>query len=178
MERRIVEIFTGKVFKVPSHIVRLDHEATHGWQVRYGKPWKMFSDHTNDGSGARRSLAEAIDELAKRVKRLPAPTGLRTAVSVNKTSGLPVGISGPKLRQREGKGTAYCEFQVTFPVVGSKSKNTHVYIGTQNTVTKEKVEAALAKAIALRNKHVKKYQQASNQAIRLRAAALGVVRAA
>ena len=52
MEYRSRTIFSGQSLDVPKYIVRLDSRKTHGWQLRYGK-WKMFSDHSNDGSGAR-----------------------------------------------------------------------------------------------------------------------------
>ena len=43
MKTRDVVIFTGKKFKVPQGIQRIDHRATHGWQLRYGGT-KLFSD--------------------------------------------------------------------------------------------------------------------------------------
>ena len=55
MKTRDVVIFSGKKFKVPQCVQRIDHRYTQGWQVRYGGT-KMFSDGTNDGSGAKASL--------------------------------------------------------------------------------------------------------------------------
>jgi len=64
MGARTVTIFNVAVYQVPSHICRIDifgKNTTHGWQVRYVKPWKMFSDGTINGSGAAESLNKAIN---------------------------------------------------------------------------------------------------------------------
>src|SRR5262245_1586825 len=94
-------IFNGKKFKVPQGIQRIDTRATHGWQVRYGGT-KLFSDHTPDGSGAKASLEKATQELLKRIAKLPAPSLLQRRPSESKGNNLPVGISGPIVRQRKG----------------------------------------------------------------------------
>ena len=173
MKFRKRPIFTGEVFEVPQHIVRQDDKATHGWQLRYGK-FKLFSDHSNDGSGAAASLREATKELSKRIKRLPAPTRLRTDVMKNKKSGLPLGISGPIPRLRPGKNTAYYSFQVTVPIPGGRTANRSVYIGTENTMTPERFEMALAKAIALRDSQVRKAKLAHTRTKRELAVAAGL----
>ena len=36
MKFRTVTIFSGHVFEVPQSVQRIDHRATHGWQLRYG----------------------------------------------------------------------------------------------------------------------------------------------
>jgi len=177
MKFRKIKIFTGALFDVPSHIVRLDdHKGTHGWQVRYGQSWKLFSDHTPDGSGAEDALRKATAELAQRINNLAAPTGLRTEISNHKSSDLPAGISGPKKCLRKGRNTPYYEFQVTLPVFGQGSKNVHIYIGTDNTMNDERRQAALLKAMALREEYMKNYQKAATLAKHRQAAALGVVR--
>ena len=64
MKIREVVIFTGQKFSVPQGIQRIDHRATHGWQLRYGGT-KLFSDRTPDGSGADAALEAATKELLK-----------------------------------------------------------------------------------------------------------------
>ena len=59
MKTRDVVIFSGKRFKVPQCIQRIDHRYTHGWQVRYGGT-KMFSDGSNDGSEALAPLPSLL----------------------------------------------------------------------------------------------------------------------
>jgi hypothetical protein len=165
MKYREVVIFSGHRFRVPEHIQRLDSKNTRAWQLRYGK-WKTFSDHTTDGSGAATALAAAIEELHKRIDRLPAPTGLRQESSSSKNNALPVGISGPIARTRKGRRVAEYNFGVTIPRFEDKPTNKNVYIGTENTITDERFEVALAKAIDIRKKAEKAYQAAATRAKR------------
>ena len=165
MKYRKVVIFSGHIFQVPEHIRRTDTKRTRAWQLRYGK-WKTFSDHSTDGSGAEGSLALAIEELIKRIDRLPAPTGLKQGNSSSKSNDLPVGISGPISRTRKGRRVAEYNFGVTIPRFGDKPTNTNVYIGTENTFTDERYKEALAKAIAIRNKAERAFQTATTKAKR------------
>ena len=165
MEFRRREIFTGQAFDVPTHVVRLDSKKTHGWQLRYGK-WTLFSDHSNDGSGAESSLAAAAAELARRIAKLPAPNGVRSEARQGKANDMPVGISGPVTRRRAGHSALQYYLQVTFPVSRGKPTNTSVYIATENTLTPEKYQAALAKAVALRDTGVRKFKLAATRAKR------------
>ena len=165
MKYRKVEIFNGKTFRVPENVQRLDNGATHGWQLRYGRS-KLFSDHTDDGKGAKAALALAEAELLRRIDKLPAPTRLRRDVAANKSSDMPVGVSGPIARLRAGRNTTEYSFGVTIPRFGNKPTNRSVYIGTETTYTDERVESALAKAIELRNKAIRNYQSAMTRAKR------------
>ena len=165
MKTRVVEIFTGTRIRVPEHIQRIDSYHTHGWQLRYGKS-RMFSDHSSDGSGARAALKLAIDELRLRIARLPAPSGLRRAIGSNKSSKLPVGISGPIVRSRPGRNARDASFGVTLPRFGMKPTTRNVYIATENTYTIDKVKRALARAIELRRNAERAYQAAATRAKR------------
>ena len=149
MKTRDIVIFSGEQFAVPQCIQRIDHQSTHGWQVRYGGT-KLFSDHSQDGSGAAASLAAATKALLSRIAKLPAPSRLQRKPSGNKTSGLPVGISGPIVRQRATSRVRDCSFAVSLPTFGATPRGRSVYIGTENTYTVEKYQIALAKAIELR----------------------------
>lgn len=162
---RDVVIFSGHRFRVPEHVQRLDTHNTHAWQLRYGK-WKTYSDHTPDGSGARAALKLAVAELRERIDRLPAPTGLRRVPLATKSSGLPVGISGPVARTRSSRQTAEYNFAVTIPRFGRKPGNASVYIGTANTASGERYQAALAKAIEIRLRAERAYQMAATKAKR------------
>lgn len=165
MKYREVAIFSGHRFQVPEHIQRIDTRNTRAWQLRYGI-WKTFSDHTNDGSGAATALAAAIEELLKRIERLPAPTGLRRESNASKNNDLPVGISGPIARTRKGRRVAEYNFGVTIPRHGDKPTNKNVYIGTENTITDDRFEEALAKAVDIRKKAERAYQAAATRAKR------------
>jgi hypothetical protein len=174
MRFRTVKIFSGQTFEVPASIQRIDTRNTHGWQIRYGSKedrTKMESDHTNDGSGAARSLERAIAELHRRIKKLPAPTGLRTRPNAQKTSDLPTGISGPALRNGNSPGkTPYYCFQVSIPLPTGSNTTKSVYIGTVNTRNDEREAAALEKAIHIREQAVRKFELAATRAKRTDAA--------
>ena len=165
MKLRTIVIFTGEAFEVPQCIQRIDHRATHGWQLRYGGT-KLYSDHTTDGTGARGALEKATRELLKRIALLPAPSLLQRAPSVSKTSDLPVGISGPVLRVRRGGRTRDCSLSVLIPRFGDKPRRRTVYIGTENTYTSARFEAALAKAVLMRNEAEEAYEVATTRARR------------
>lgn len=165
MKFRVVTIFSGKRFRVPQSIQRIDHKATHGWQLRYGGT-KLYSDHSNDGSGAAAALKAAVAELRRRIEKLPAPTGLQKAASANKTSELPVGISGPLVRRRPGSALRESHFSVSLPRHGQTAQRRTVYIGTENTYTVERYWAALERAIELRRKAERAYQRDATRAMR------------
>lgn len=169
MKTRKVTIFSGHVFEVPQSIQRIDHRATHGWQLRYGGT-KLFSDGPPaDGSKAGESLAKATKELLRRINTLPAPSLLQRGPSSGKKSQLPVGISGPIVRQRRGSTLRDCSLAVLIPRFGDKPLRRSVYIGTENTYTLERYQHALDKAIALRAAAVAAYEKAATRERRAQA---------
>lgn len=162
MKTRDVVIYTGERFEVPQGIQRIDHRATHGWQLRYGGT-KLFSD---GGHGARASLDAATLELKRRIAKLPAPSRLQRQPSGHKSSDLPVGITGPIVRLRPGAHVRDSSLSVSLPRFGSTPRRLSVFIGTENTYTGERYLLALAKAIALREKAELAYQRAATRARR------------
>ncbi|WP_395703101.1 hypothetical protein [Aquabacterium sp.] len=168
--RDVVIPGTGEQFSVPQGIQRIDSPSTHGWQLRYRGETKLYSDREYGGSAE--SLSRATKELLRRIARLPAPSGLQRTPNTSKTSQMPVGISGPLLRVRTGGSARYAIFLVSIPRFGEKPRRASVYIGSETTYTPERYEAALAKAMALREKAEKAYQRAATQAKRADARAL------
>lgn len=165
MKFRDVVIFTGKRFKVPQGIQRIDHRATHGWQLRYGGT-KLYSDGTSDGSGAAASLQLATDELLKRIAKLPAPSRLQSVPSENKTSDLPVGISGPVVRLRTGSNVRECNLLVSLPRFGAVPRRSTIYIGNENTYTTQRYQRALERAIKMRADAEEAYRKEATRAKR------------
>ena len=162
---RDVVIFNGAPFKVPQCVQRIDTKSTHGWQVRcHGT--KMFSDHTRDGSGARAALKLATRELLSRIATNPAPVSLQRAPSANKSSSLPPGISGPIVREREGRKSRTASLSVLLPRFGEQARIRSIYIGSESTYTLTKFRAALAKAKALRAEAMATYEDAATKARR------------
>ena len=158
MKVRSVVIFSGETYEVPQSIQRIDHRATHGWQLRYGGT-KLYSDHSSDGSGAADVLAKATRELLKRIATMPAPTRLQRGPSQNKSSDLPVGITGPVVRTRAGGQVRDCSLAVLIPRFGQKPQRRSIYIGTENTYTVARFKAALTRAIEMRTEAVEAYER-------------------
>ena len=165
MKFRDVLIFSGQQFSVPQGIQRIDHRATHGWQLRYGGT-KLFSDHSADGSGALQALDAATKELLKRIAKLPAPVRLQRAPSENKSNDLPAGIFGPVVRQRSGSRVRDASLSVLVPRFGKTPLRRTVYIGTENTYTTERYQRALARALEIRATAEAEYQRAATRAKR------------
>lgn len=165
MKVRKIVIFNGKRFAVPQGIQRIDHRSTHGWQLRYGGT-RLFSDGTTDGSGARAALALAVAELHARIARLPAPSRLQVEPNENKTSTLPVGISGPLVRLRAGAKVRESSLSVSLPRYGQPPRRRSIYIGTENTYTIQRYRRAVVKAIELREAAELAYRQAATRAKR------------
>jgi hypothetical protein len=164
MKIRDVVIHTGRKFKVPSGIQRIDHKATHGWQLRYAGT-KFYSDGP-DPQGAANALALATKELLARIAKLPAPTRLQHEPSAGKKNGLPVGITGPVVRLREGSRVRSCSFAVSVPVFGGAPRRRSVYIGSENTYSPQRYREALAKAMQMRAQAEADYEQAATRAKR------------
>jgi hypothetical protein len=177
MRFRDVAIFTGDRYLVPQCIQRIDHRATHGWQLRYGGT-KLFSDHSNDGSGAEAALALATKELIRRIGSLEAPTTLQRGPSANKTSQLPPGISGPVVRERAGGRARDCSLAVLLPRFGEAPVRRSVYIATESTYTKAKLQAALKRAVAMRAEAEAAYRKGATRARRAEARELRALLAA
>jgi hypothetical protein len=165
MKIRKATIYTGEVFEVPQGIQRIDTYATHGWQVRYGGT-KLFSDLAAGGGDPARSLAMATKELLKRIAAMPAPTKLQPRPNVNKSTDLPVGISGPMMRLRKGSLVHDISLSVLEPLFGRKPRRRTIYVGTENTYTKQRFKAALLRAVTLRQGAEVKYQLAETRAKR------------
>jgi hypothetical protein len=150
---RWVKVYGARLL-VPPRIQRLDAHGLAGWQVRWGKPTKYFADGI---AGPSTALGAAVDELAKRYRRHPPPlpigTSLRIKPLAHKQNDLPPGISGPVLRYRKGRAP-YAEFKVSLPRAGRANAGTTVYIGTQRNWCAQRYDAALAKAVKLREEAV------------------------
>ena len=177
MRFRNVAIFNADRYLVPQCIQRIDHRATHGWQLRYGGT-KLFSDHSNDGSGAEAALALATKELIRRIGTMEAPTTLQSAPSANKSSHLPPGISGPVVRARAGGRARDCSLAVLLPRFGGLPDRRSVYVATERTYTQAKLKAALKRAVALRAEAEAAYRKAATRARRAEAKELKAMLAA
>lgn len=166
MKTREVTLANGETFTVPQGIQRLDSKSTKGWQVRYHGT-RYFPD---GDTGPAKSLKAATKELMKRIASLPAPVALKRAPSASKGSRLPAGISGPILESGRKTKRQSAVLSVLLPRFGSSNLVKKVHIGTPSTYTEARFEAALAKAMKMRELSVTKYEAEATKA-RRRAAA-------
>jgi len=156
LNTRPVRLYTDEVIEVPDYIQRLDSKKNRGWQLRYGK-WTYYSDG-KFGNNPREALNAALSELQKRIAQLDAPSHLRQRSSPRKSTSLPVGISGPVSYLHPKKTVPELNFLVTIPRFGKTPTTKKAYIGTERTVTDERIEKALAKALQIRALAEEKYK--------------------
>ena len=162
MKTREVTLAEGETFTVPQGIQRLDSKTTRGWQVRY-QGTKYFADGQD---GPRKSLELATRELLKRIASLPAPVALKRAPSPRKTSGLPVGISGPIVINKAGSERQAAVLSVLVPRFGQTNQVREIHIGTPATYTPARYRQAVAKAVQLRTESLAAYEAAATKARR------------
>lgn len=168
MRTREVTLATGERFTVPQGIQRLDSKTTRGWQVRY-QGTKYFADGKDE---PKKSLEAATRELLRRIASMPAPVALKRAPSPRKTSGLPVGISGPIVVRRAGSNRQSAVLSVLVPRFGQPNQIREIHIGTPTTYTKARYREALAKAMVLRQESLARYEAAATRARRKEATAM------
>jgi hypothetical protein len=84
---------------------------------------------------------------------------------------LPVGISGPIVRQRRGSALRDCSLAVLIPRFGQSPQRRSIYIGTENTYTPARFKAALKRAIEMRKEAVEAYEIATTRDKRAQARA-------
>ncbi len=166
MKTRTVTLASGESFSTPQGIQRLDSRSTRGWQVRY-QGTKYFPDGE---AGPEKALKSATKELLRRVAEMPAPAGLRRTVKASKTSGLPVGISGPLVVTKAGTSALSAILSIAVPQFEKPNLTRKVHIGTPNTYTKTRYKEALAKAIEIRELGIAQYEAAATKARRSDAA--------
>lgn len=162
MNFRTISLSGRKAMQVPQGIQRIDSKSTHGWQVRCAGT-KFFSD--GPAANPRDSLLRASKELLTRLATAPANVPLRQRVSPKKNSALPVGIFGPIVRNRPGRA-AVAELSVLLPQFGSSPKIKNIYIGSENTYSIDKYQAALAKSLELRAQATEQYERDAAKAQR------------
>lgn len=160
MNYRLTHLPDGTRFEVPQGVQRIDSNSTHGWQVRC-QGTKFFSD--GPAADARASLVKAAEELLHRLRDADAEQALRQTVSPRKGSELPVGLSGPIVRDRPGRART-AELSVVLPQFGRRPRIKSIYIASENTYSLDKFRIAVARGQALREEAAQAYQQDAEKA--------------
>lgn len=153
MKTRTITLPSGQRMRVPENIQRLDGRGLAGWQVRY-----CGTRYFSDGQGSTRaSLRLAMAELDLRVNKNPAPSRLKQRVKAGKLNAMPIGLSGPVVRKR--RGALQCRLLVNLPRFGDIPKRATIYLGTENTYTAKRLEAAVVKGLAMREAALSAYRR-------------------
>ena len=162
-------------FDVPRYIVRLDHTNEHGhlksagWQVRYERPSKYFSDSDacpgSEGRMKRGSPKESLQRARAylatiyRGERPP----LRIGDKANKKHR--TGVAGMRyVRKRHHQRNLWEYYVEVSHMPGIRSSPRRFYIGTENTFTQERLEIAWQRAYAFRIELVSRKRSAAARA--------------
>jgi hypothetical protein len=129
------------------YIVRIDMDSkrqTHGWQVRFKRPYVFLSD--SKYGGILKTYIEAMSYLASvyHFRYLKRPT------LENRNKAIPIGIRGVRLVKRKKKNRTHEELYAEVCPIKYGDSPKMIYIGTENTITAERKEAAVLKARRLR----------------------------
>lgn len=133
--------------QVPRYVVRIDingKRQTHGWQVRFNRPWVFFNDDNYGG------ILKAFKEVVMYLSSVYHYRYLKRPSLENKNKAIPIGTRGVRLVKRKKKNRTTEELYAE--VCGLKHGDVPrlLYIGTSNTATAERMEAVVAKARKLR----------------------------
>lgn len=152
----------GIVAEVPKYIKRIFSKRngkinTAGWQIAYirvdREPYNPFFSDLNNGP--YQSLEKAIDDLRRFLARTPNTrlSGLRieeTKQDINRT-----GISGVRLDWRFGRRSALYELKIEVRAGAyDPERAKSFYVGTEFSITQERLDAAMEKARLFRNEQI------------------------
>lgn len=141
-------------FHVPMYIVRCDSlktngSATHGWQVRYSGS-KFFSDSVYDArfKNPQSALDAATQYLAARFK------GRNTCIRMIplKSKKSPIKDVGIRLVSKKPRDRNVSEYYMEVTNMSNKLSPKRIYVGTDNTISEERIALALSRAREERSK--------------------------
>lgn len=151
----------SELFQVPQYIVRIDIDepgkaGTHGWQVRYHKPWTLISDTRNK---RRRTPQQSLDEAVRYLRSIYVGPRSRLRHSPTTRKENVLQEAGLRLVVRDRKDRNFAEAYVEAVPPTHDIPPKRVFVGTTNTVSLERLLAAVAKARVLRAAMVTEYLQ-------------------
>jgi hypothetical protein len=160
MKYRQTSLPDGTQLEVPQRVQRIDSDSTHGWQVRC-QGTKFFSD--GPGADPRASLVKAASELLSRMRDTSPESAMRQRNSPRKGSELPVGLSGPIVRERPGRARI-AELSVVLPQFGTRPRIKSIYIASENTYSLDKFMAAVERGRVMREEATQAYEREAEKA--------------
>lgn len=138
------------LFRVPERIVRIDQEdsqgpglaGTHGWQVRYTRPWRLFSDNKPVPG---RKLGSPLDSLRTATRYLEdcwrGPPA-RQLLPESEKKPVRTGVPGVRVVWRQREGSAMLECRVRVDDLQGRPLCA-IYVGTNRTTTLERLTDAV-----------------------------------
>lgn len=157
-----IETSDGLVVEVPKYVRRIFSKRNgkvnvKGWQIAYVRmDVDPFNPFFSDGdSGPYISLEKATDELRRFLSRTPntKQSGLR--LNETKQDLYRTGLSGVRLDWRFGRRNALYELKVEARAgVYTPSRTKVFYVGTEFSVTRERLERALVEARKFRDEQI------------------------
>ncbi|THB70128.1 MAG: hypothetical protein D6B28_10130 [Gammaproteobacteria bacterium] len=154
------QMIEGTEYVVPTHVNRVDCEKAKGWQIRRIRkhqpkldkfiPDRKFSDQ-------HASLNMAVEVLRIHLKNIQPMDVIPFALKDSKKGVNKTGYPGVRLDWDKRKGKKFYELSVEV-TIGKYDPTTYkaFYVGTENTITQERLDSAMAEAIAWREQLVRK----------------------
>lgn len=152
------------VIRVPRYIVRIDIDdggaGTHGWQVRYARPWRLISD-TQRGKprSPKTSLRDAKEYLATIFTGVkPRHRTIEDSRKRERT-----GMPGVRIVRRVHRGRNVAEVLIRVDAPQRSGGRKTIYVGTDNTVTKKRLAEAIRQAKEIRAEFVREFVASKSQ---------------
>ncbi len=149
---RIVSLKRYGKLTVPKYITRIDVDdpgkaGTHGWEIRYKEQDIFFSDSKyGDINKALKAATEKLYSIYK-----GPSTYIHKIPRQKKKHDLPVGI---RLIWKKPKNKTFQELYVEVGFPKGKVPAKKLYVGTENTITEEKLLEKLEQGLKLRQQFI------------------------
>lgn len=150
----------GNEYTVPTHVNRVDCEKAKGWQIRRIRKYQPKLDKfipDRKFHDEQSSLNMAVEVLRIHLKSIQPMDVIPFAVNDAKKGVNKTGYPGVRLDWDKRKGKKYYELSIEV-TIGKYDPTTYkaFYVGTENTITQERLESALNEAIEWREHLVRK----------------------
>lgn len=140
----------GRV-EIPRHIIRVETGSTHGWQVRFEKPSKFFSDPR--GMERRPAALSSLEQAKAHLKAVWRP---RTKSRITRIGPGKAGnpVPGVWVEAREQAAGTFWYVICSHPDGVTHRK---FYVGSRSTYTPARLELAEARALEQRRAWLEAY---------------------
>ena len=153
VKRRLVEVPLQGTFEVPKHVSRVDsggdnerQPGWHGWQVRWPKFSKFFSDAKHGGCATALVAASEYVQLnyPGRRTQIKADAGIRLKTMQ---------------RNKGGRMYSYLVIEIQRPKWGRAPKR--LYLGVEGQVTPQKIAQRMEEAKSIRERFITEHKEST-----------------